>query len=111
MQNNTSTNITGTVTTTAKGMGFIADPANADKDILIEPGFLNTALNGDTVEITVTGSMPPRKAGEPRTKTAEVVRVTARAKNTFVGTVDTENSRYFVIPDDRKMYTDIAISA
>ena len=110
MQNNTSTNITGTVTTTAKGMGFIADPANADKDILIEPGFLNTALNGDTVEITVTGSMPPRKAGEPRTKTAEVVRVTARAKNTFVGTVDTENSRYFVIPDDRKMYTDIAIS-
>ena len=110
MQNNTSTNITGTVTTTAKGMGFIADPANADKDILIEPGFLNTALNGDTVEITVTGSIPPRKAGEPRTKTAEVVRVTARAKNTFVGTVDTENSRYFVIPDDRKMYTDIAIS-
>ncbi len=110
MQNNTSTNITGTVTTTAKGMGFIADPANVDKDILIEPGFLNTALNGDTVEVTVTGSMPPRKAGEPRTKTAEVVRVTARAKNTFVGTVDTENSRYFVIPDDKKMYTDIAIS-
>ncbi len=103
------TNITGPITTTAKGMGFIADPQNEDKDILVPIGSLNGALNGDTVEIELTGTMPARKAGEPDTKTANVLRVLSRAKESFVGTVDTEQGHFFVIPDDKKMYTDIVV--
>ncbi len=99
--------IVGTIITTRKGMGYIADPLNADKDILVEEGFLNTALNGDTVEV---GDFAPGrdKKGE-KIKTAKVHKVIARAKENFVGTVDTEQGMYFLIPDDKKLYTDIVI--
>ena len=115
--------ITGIVTTTRKGLGFVADP-NADvrdktSDIVIDVGFLNGALNGDTVEIKLTGkdaapksTRPPQPGAAKVTpqRAAEVVRVISRARETFVGTVDIENTFFFIIPDDKKMYTDIAIS-
>lgn len=40
----------------------------------------------------------------------EVTRIMERAKETFVGTVDVEQGLYFLIPDDKKMYTDIVIA-
>jgi ribonuclease R len=100
--------IVGTIITTRKGMGFIADPLNPDKDILVEEGFLNTALNGDTVEVGGF-DMGRDKKGE-KIKTAKVQKIIARAKENFVGTVDTEQGMYFLIPDDKKLYTDIVIS-
>ena len=99
--------ITGKITTTRKGLGFIADPENADSDIVIEAGFLNTALNGDTVEVRVTGKTTGKKGPQ---KMGEVTRIMERAKETFVGTVDVEQGLYFLIPDDKKMYTDIVIA-
>jgi ribonuclease R len=102
-----SNTITGTVSTTRKGFGFIADPKNAEKDILIEEGLLNTALHGDTVEVEETGVTRDKK-GEKQ-KTGKVIKVIARAKEVFVGTVDTEQNMYFIIPDDKKLYTDIVI--
>jgi ribonuclease R len=123
--------ITGVITTTRKGLGFISDPANLIKDrandVAIEAGFLNGALNGDTVEVRLTGkniAPKPMRSGQPtpqpgaQTRKAapapqragEVVRVISRARETFVGTVDIENTFFFIVPDDKKMYTDIAIS-
>ncbi|MEI6057684.1 MAG: ribonuclease R [bacterium] len=115
--------ITGTITTTRKGLGFISDPAADIKDkgtdIVIDVGFLNGALNGDTVEVRLTGKdAAPKSTRPPRPdapkvipqRAGEVIRVIARARETFVGTVDVENGFFFIIPDDKKMYTDIAIS-
>src|SRR5580704_6678798 len=99
--------VAGIITTTGKGMGFLADPNDTEKDILIEAGNVNTALNGDTVEVRLTGMMPARRPGDTPMKTGVVIKVTARAKETFVGTVDFEQNCYFVMPDDKKMYTDI----
>jgi ribonuclease R len=107
----TSPIVAGAITTTGKGMGFLADPNDDKKDILIEAANLNTALNGDTVEVRLTGTLPPRRAGDAPTKTGMVIKVTARAKETFVGTVDIERECYFIMPDDKKMYTDIVVSS
>lgn len=100
--------ILGTIKTTAKGFGFIGDPENEEKDVVVEAGYLNGALNGDTVEVTITGTGKNKK-GE-KEKLGKVLRVVTRAKEAFVGTVDTEQGMYFIIPDDKKMYTDIVIS-
>src|SRR4051812_29426996 len=103
--------ITGIITTTRKGLGFITDPKTPEaarkrgevKDIMIDEGRLNTAMNGDTVEVLI---LPPRYGKDPM---GEVTKVISRAKETFVGTIDVEQGMYFLIPDDKKMYTDIVI--
>ncbi len=99
--------IQGKITTTRKGLGFIKDPNDEENDIAIEAGFLNTALNGDTVEVMIKGKVTGKNGPQI---TGEVIKIIERAKETFVGTIDTEQGFYFLIPDDKKMYTDIAIS-
>jgi exoribonuclease R len=93
--------ITGTITTTRKGLGFIADPKDEENDVAIDVGFLNMALNGDTVEVLVHGKgQGPKNQGPKNSKynkTGEVVRVVSRVKDTYVGTVDTEQGFYFVM--------------
>lgn len=96
--------ITGVITTTGKGLGFVNNDAEPlEEDILIEAGNLNTALNGDTVRVVLNAPI----SGERRTgKVAEIV---SRSKNFFVGVLETGSTRAFVIPDDRRMYADIYI--
>ena len=109
MKNNKSkkTVIIGRISTTAKGAGYIDDVDPKKESIYIEPGFLNTALDGDKVEVTV-GSSHSRGKTE---KTGKVLKVVERARESFVGTVIFEDDgRCLIIPDDRKMYTNIAIS-
>ncbi len=96
--------LTGIISTTGKGMGFVSDPSDPKaEDIMIEQGFLNTALNGDEVEIIL---LP--KAADIR-QTGEVIKIIRRAKTSFVGTLKKGTSFFFLVPDDRKMYTDIFI--
>ncbi|MBI5126808.1 MAG: ribonuclease R [Candidatus Taylorbacteria bacterium] len=97
--------VEGVISTTSKGFGFIEDPENADKDIFIEVGNLNTALNGDTVKVKVHGTLSPKG------KTGEVVEVVSRAKELFVGTVTLEKGAIVVVPDDKRMYVSISIPA
>jgi ribonuclease R len=99
--------ISGVIKTTTKGFGFVGDPENEDKDIVVPAGNLNTALSGDTIEVEIIGTERNRK-GEQE-KIGKVVRVITRAKDAFVGTIDVDHDMYFVIPDNRKMYTDIVI--
>lgn len=90
--------ITGVISTTAKGAGYIDSADPKAESIYIEAGFLNTALNGDTVEVRVKGD-----------GAAEVVKVVKRAKESFVGRIGLEKGAMIVIPDDRKMYVNIAL--
>ena len=91
--------IIGFISTTAKGAGYIDDADPKLESTYIEPGFLNTALNGDTVEVLVH-----------KDSHAEVVNVLKRARDTFVGKVSLEEDSFILIPDDRKMYTTLMIS-
>ncbi|MBA3550774.1 ribonuclease R [Patescibacteria group bacterium] len=110
----------GTIKTTGKGMGFVNLPdTEREEAIVIEPEFINTALNGDTVEIILTGKRFNVKKG-PSTKTGmqgefneqmgQVIHVIERAKREYVGTLKKENTTWIVRPDDRRVYIDFVIS-
>ncbi|HCB35866.1 TPA: ribonuclease R, partial [Candidatus Azambacteria bacterium] len=75
-------------------------------DIQIEPQFLNTALHGDEVEFFVFPQIEKERLD------GEIIRVLWRAKMEFVGTVDKRKGSAisFIVPDDKRMYTDIFIS-
>ncbi len=104
--------IVGKISTTAKGVGYLDLVSETGKkikgdSIYIDQGLLNTALNGDTVEVKLRS----KRSADKNEKNGEVVRVVSRAKDTFVGTVDIKNGSTIVIPDDRKMYTNITITS
>lgn len=90
--------ITGVISTTAKGAGYIDSADKKAESTYIEAGFLNTALNGDTVEVRV------HKNGS-----AEVVKVISRARTKFVGKTVQENGEFILTLDDRKAYTSMVL--
>lgn len=98
--------IRGLIGLNSKATGFVTAAGYAE-DIQIDPQFLNTALHGDEVEI----SLLPKITGERLS--GEVLRVISRSKTEFVGTVDKpqKSSIAYVIPDDPKMYVDIFLPA
>lgn len=63
----------------------------------ISTRLLNTAMAGDSVEIKTYGKS---KSGIPE---GEVLKITKRAKNFFVGTIEKNEKETLVIPDDRKV--------
>ncbi len=98
--------IKGRISTIAKGAGFIDDPDPNKDSIYIEPGFLNTALNGDTVEVALK-EVSSRGKKEVQ---GEVVKVIERSKTAYVGVVDFEQETCRITPDDKKMYMRIDVS-
>ena len=95
----------GIIGITSKGTGYVTS-AGFDMDIQIEPQFLNTALHGDEGEFFVFPQIEKERLD------GEIIRVLWRAKMEFVGTVDKRkgNAISFIVPDDKRMYTDIFIS-
>lgn len=95
---NTET-LTGTIRINGRGDGsfLLADGKMAN----IATTDLNTALDGDTVEIALVkqGQVP----------TARVIKVVARKRTEFVGLIDRQDEVFFVKPDDRRMYVDILV--
>ena len=98
--------LTGIISTTRKGAGYIDDPDPKKDSIYIEEGTLNTALNGDKVEFTVH----EKNVRGVKTKVGTIKKIVSRAKDTFVGIVSFEGNRRILIPDDKKMYTNILVS-
>jgi ribonuclease R len=101
--NSDPTIIIGPLSVSGKGIGYIKDIHFAE-DIEIDTPQLHTALQNDEVEVKILSTV---RMGR---KQGEVVRIIQRAKMEFVGLLEEERGRFFLVPDDRKMYTDIAIS-
>ena len=94
--------IEGKITITSSGVGYVSS-SDLEKDVKVEAKFLNTALNGDRVLL----SLFPEKKGEDQ-RSGEVLDVLERKKTRFVGVIDKKGDNYsFLLPDDKKMYTDI----
>lgn len=96
--------ITSQISTNRKGIGYIKDPENKEKDIIVEEGFLNTAQNGDIVEVKLGNK---NSYGQ---KTAEVICIVKRARDSFVCTIENKNGDLIAIPDDKKAYFIIELS-
>lgn len=98
----------GTISINSKGTGYVTlgevkKDRNKNEDIEIDFTDLNTALHGDEVEISIN---PKKIKGRI---TGKVIKVISRAKNGFVGILEKENEKFFLKPDDTRMYTDILI--
>lgn len=100
-----SSEIEGRISTTAKGIGFIKipDAPTGTEDIRIEAGFLNTALHGDMVRVSLLAKVPDMQ------QTGEVTEIVTRARTKFVGTIEEEARGRFLVPDERRMYTNIVL--
>lgn len=94
--------LTDTISTTGTGYGFIDTPEGIP-DVFIDTPDLNTALNGDTVEVEITGT------GEKGRLAGKVLKVAARAKRRYVGVLTPGSDGWYLAPDDRRMYTSIVI--
>lgn len=94
--------ITGTVDMTRQGYGFITG-AELEEDVFVSNRNLNTALHGDKVKVRM---LVRRKGSRPE---GEVVEIIERARETFVGTVETMPQFAFLIPDTKGMPFDLFI--
>lgn len=93
-----------TIRTIARGVGFVPHPTIEKEDIRVESDNLNTALNGDLVEVELLG----KKLRDQHL--GRVTRVVHRARTKFVGNVIEEDGMTFLVPDDRKSYIKILLS-
>jgi ribonuclease R len=108
--------VSGVVQVNRRGVGYVSWPEDPEKDdIEIETKDLGGALNGDTVEVSLSG-LPARternsarSGGFPRPK-GKVVRVVSRAKEEFVATLKRTTDRQTVaIPADQRFYRPIIL--
>ncbi len=102
----TKRTIKGLINITASGHGYVSSTEIED-DIKIDSRFLNTALDGDEVEI-ILHPMKPKERIQ-----GEVIKVLKRKRTRFVGTVDKKKNQKFafLLPDDERFYVDIFISS
>ncbi len=128
-----SKNAIGIVRTNAKGFGFVTVLTPEDnvrksaarrraEEIVITPDFINTALNGDEVEVTITGKYFDVRKGPSARRTSveqgdfvqmagQVQSIVRRARTQFVGTLVRHDNKWWLRPDDRRIYVDFIIPA
>lgn len=96
--------IEGIITTNRKAIGFVRLPDDPETSIFIGEEFLNTALNGDTVEIKIHSKITPQG------QTGEVLKIIKRARDKFVCIIDKRDDELRAYPDDKKAYASILLS-
>ncbi|MEC1876348.1 MULTISPECIES: ribonuclease R [Bacillus] len=95
--------IKGKISAHAKGFAFLLPEDTSLSDLFIPPNELNTAMNGDIVMVRLNSqSSGSRQEGT-------VIRILERAIQRVVGTYTETRNFGFVIPDDKKITSDIFI--
>lgn len=95
---------TGILDVTSKGYGYVMVEELAD-DVFIPNKDLNSAFNGDTVEIYVYNRRRKKRAE------GEVINIIKRKRDQFVGILQLKKDFGFVVVNEPSMYTDFFISA
>lgn len=95
---------TGTFRGNEKGFGFVKIE-DQETEIYISKGNTKDAIDGDEVLIKILESSQNDKHQE-----GKVLKVVKHNKDTFVGVFQKNRNFGFVVPDDRKINTDIFIS-
>jgi ribonuclease R len=91
----------GVIEITSAGHGYVVSP-DSEQDIWVNRDSLNTAFDGDKVRIALMKRS--RKKPEGR-----VVEILARARDTFIGTLEPIGGRLFFIPDQKNAAVDFII--
>ena len=100
----------GTISINTKRDGYVrVTEIEEEGNIFIDHTHLNTALNGDTVQVEILGKKVLKENTEQLF--GKIVSVIERARKGYAGVIEQEHGIYFVLPQDKKMYTDILIPA
>lgn len=94
--------VVGKVDLTANGYGFIITDEYPD-DIFVSMKNLNHALHGDKVKVYLFAK---RKKSRPE---GEVVDIIERARNSFVGIIETSKNYAFLVPSGKQIPFDIFV--
>jgi ribonuclease R len=94
--------ITGTIDMTRQGYGFLVVEGQKD-DVFIAAKNLRTALHGDTVRVRLFAM---RKGARLE---GEVIEITNRLRDSFVGTIELLPNFAFLMPDNKNMPFDLYI--
>ncbi len=92
--------ISGKINITKSGIGFV-ETDKLKNSILIEPEHLSNALDGDEVLVSLT-----RAGLKPK---GIVTEVTKRLRDKFVGVIEQESNQFYLIPDNKRIHTDILL--
>jgi ribonuclease R len=99
--------IRGTLQGSTKGFAFVIPDEPGAKDLYVHPNDLNGAMDGDLVLARIVRG----QKGDRRPE-GEIVRVLKRNREIIVGTFVKVSRHFgFVIPDDKRLMTDIFIPA
>lgn len=90
----------GVLQGTKRGMGYVQ--TDSKEDIFIDNRHMGQALDGDTVEVQISGS----RSGQP---SGRIVRVVERSTLTFVGIIDISDRFAFVVPSNQKIHVDFFV--
>lgn len=94
---------TGIISITQKFEGFVrVAELKEEGAVFIANADLNTALQGDTVEIEVTGKNEYGPLGK-------VLSIQKRGKRSHAGTIRKEQGIFVVAPDDKKTYVEFLV--
>lgn len=91
----------GTLQGTKRGMGYVQ--TDEKEDIFIDEKHMGQALDGDQVEVRITGT----NRGQPSGK---IVRVIERANKTFVGVIEISDRFAFVVPSSQRIHVDFFVA-
>ncbi|HSP10943.1 MAG TPA: VacB/RNase II family 3'-5' exoribonuclease, partial [Salegentibacter sp.] len=92
----------GIIDMTTKGYAYVV-VEDLDDDVFISQNHLNTAFNGDEVEIYIYNRRRNKKSE------GEVTKILKRKRTEFVGVLQLKKDFGFVVIDDPKMYTDVFV--
>jgi len=96
--------LVGTLQIVAEGnFGFVKLPTSRMNDIFIPAKYLDTAFDGDTVEV----SLLAKKRG--KNIEGQIIDIIKRGREEIVGTLHKAKSFYFVSPDEKNIHRDIYI--
>jgi len=96
--------ITGYIERNPRGFAFLLPDDPEQEDVYISLENVNGAMHNDKVFVRLlTSSSGQRQAGE-------VVEVLERANKTVVGNLDHRGSFGFVIPDNKRIYSDVFVA-
>ena len=94
---------TGKLEVTRGGMGFVV-VEGLEKDVMVKPDNMFTALNGDEVKVEIKGYGDHNKRVE-----GTITEVVRRKQSEFSGRVEVHAHFAFLVPDSDKMPVDIFI--
>lgn len=99
---------TGQVSITSKKDGYVRVADLEDEGaIFVGHDHLNTALHQDTVEVELLGKKKNHKDEDELY--GSIKSVIERGRKGYAGVLEEENGMFFLVPDDKKMYTDIIV--